>query len=150
MSRDCQNNDKKCHRCFKRGHKSKDCTIIKIEDFNIEGEDKSELKKLKCLNCGHKGHLNCSKIYSSNKFHCFDDLYGEHSLPKKSSKSKHKQKPTVDEVRRKIKKDFEFNVKKQKSHKYESESEYSVWSEISPDSKRKLNNKYAKKRRNRN
>ncbi|CAD8078367.1 unnamed protein product [Paramecium sonneborni] len=36
----------KCHRCYKKGHKSRDCNVIIIDDDNLQEKDKQRLKDL--------------------------------------------------------------------------------------------------------
>ena len=59
-----------CKRCKKSGHYAADCQQLffssKSEDYKGE-----ELKRMKCLVCLKKGHLNCDK----NKIFHKDSLY---------------------------------------------------------------------------
>lgn len=59
MARDCKfANFSSCYRCGKRGHKAKDCGILVLND-EINELDK-EGKKIVCLTCSKKGHVNCN------------------------------------------------------------------------------------------
>ena len=79
MAKDCIEDGVKCHRCNKRGHKSKDCNVIEIGD-NVFEKDKQRLKDLICITCRTRGHLNCYSL----EFRKFDKLYQDPN--KKNSK----------------------------------------------------------------
>lgn len=70
MARECKASvGNNCYRCGKRGHKARDCRVLVLGD-NFK-EDNTEEKRMVCLACGNKGHVNCNKKVKSSR----DNVY---------------------------------------------------------------------------
>lgn len=78
MAKTCDAKALKCRRCEKIGHKAADCGVI-IQEKDWPSIERNYLKKLKCLNCLNKGHVNCAEFnlqsFKANSYK--DAIYSE-------------------------------------------------------------------------